>query len=456
MTTRMTNEEYGNNYERKDIALTEKQAEALYYLKDRTTTEVLFGGGAGGAKSTLGSYWLMKNCIQYPETRWLMGRAVKKRLKETTLKTFKDVVKKHGVSQYMHITDNSDTITFRNGSEIIMHDLAYYPQDDDFDRLGSTEFTGAFIDEAQEVIKKAKDAVKSRIRYRLDEYGLRPKLLMACNPSKGWLYREMYKPSKDGTLDKKKKFVKALAKDNPFISSTYIELLMELDKNMRERLLFGNWEYDDDPDCMLTYDQINDMFTNSHVYANPNEKYITADIALLGSDNFLVIVWQGWVAVDFIKMGKSDGKEVVNKIRDLKMRHGVPNRHLIYDADGVGGYIGGFFPGAIAFNAKGSTFPDKDAARGFYDLKTQCAYKAAAKADMCHLKCFAGHEIHQDLFTEELEQLKRMNSDMDGKLRIVPKEVMKEHLGRSPDYLDNFIMRGYFDVSRPTGLQFLR
>jgi phage terminase large subunit len=455
MTTRMTNEGYNNEYEKKDITLTEKQTEALYYLKDKTTTEVLFGGGAGGAKSTLGSYWLMKNCIQYPETRWLMGRAVKKRLKETTLKTFKDVVKKHGVSQYMHIVDNSDTITFRNGSEIIMHDLAYLPGDEDFDRLGSTEFTGAFIDETQEVIKKAKDAVKSRLRYRLDEYGLKPKLLMACNPSKGWLYREMYKPAKEGKLDKKKRFVQALAKDNPFISSSYIELLMELDKNMRERLLFGNWEYDDDPDCMLNYDQINDMFTNAHVFQNPNQKYITADIALLGSDCFLVVVWYGWVAVDFIKMKKSDGKQIVDKIRELKMRHGIPNRHLIYDADGVGGYLGGFFQGAIAFNAKGSPFEDKENPRGFYDLKTQCAYKAAAMADMCYLKCFAGSE-HEDLFTEELEQLKRMNTDMDGKLRMVPKEVMKEHLGRSPDYQDNFIMRGYFEVAKPVGLQFLR
>lgn len=451
----MTNENQDFEYQSRDITLTEKQSEALYYLRDQTTTEVLFGGGAGGAKSTLGSYWLMKNCILYPKTRWLMGRAVKKRLKETTLKTFKDVVSGHGLSRYMHVSDNSDTITWANESEIIMHDLAYYPQDDDFDRLGSTEFTGAFIDEAQEIIKKAKDAVKSRLRYRLDEYGLKPKLLMACNPSKNWLYREMYKPSKEGTLTNKKKFVQALAKDNPFISSTYIELLMELDKNMRERLLFGNWEYDDDPDCMLGYDQINDMFTNGHVYANPNQKYITADIALMGSDCFLVIVWYGWVAVDFVKMKKSDGKDVVNKLRELKLRHGVPNRNLIYDSDGVGGYVGGFFPGSVAFNAKGSTFPDIDNARGFYDLKTQCAYKAASMADMCHLKCFAGADQHQDLFTEELEQLKRMNADMDGKLRIVPKEVMKEHLGRSPDYLDNFIMRGYFDVQKPGGLRFL-
>jgi hypothetical protein len=41
---------------------------------------------------------------------------------------------------------------------------------------------------------------------------------------------------------------------------------------------------------------------------------------------------------------------------------------------------------------------------------------------------------------------------MDGKLRILPKEKIKEHIGRSPDWMDIFIMRMYFEVhkNRPT------
>jgi hypothetical protein len=34
----------------------------------------------------------------------------------------------------------------------------------------------------------------------------------------------------------------------------------------------------------------------------------------------------------------------------------------------------------------------------------------------------------------------------DGKLRILPKEKIKEHIGRSPDWLDVFIMRIYFKL----------
>jgi hypothetical protein len=38
---------------------------------------------------------------------------------------------------------------------------------------------------------------------------------------------------------------------------------MRADKVTKERLLNGNWEYDDDPTKLYQYDDINDLFTNS-------------------------------------------------------------------------------------------------------------------------------------------------------------------------------------------------
>ena len=65
-----------------------KQEHAIYYLKDDCTTEVLYGGAAGGGKSALGCLWLIENCQKYKGSRWLMGRSKLKTLKETTLNTF--------------------------------------------------------------------------------------------------------------------------------------------------------------------------------------------------------------------------------------------------------------------------------------------------------------------------------------------------------------------------------
>ena len=65
-----------------------RQEQALEILNDNIHTEIFYGGGAGGGKSYLGCAWLILNCIDYPGTRWLMGRAILKSLKESTLLTF--------------------------------------------------------------------------------------------------------------------------------------------------------------------------------------------------------------------------------------------------------------------------------------------------------------------------------------------------------------------------------
>ena len=62
----------------------EKQRLAFDYLNDNETTEVFYGGGAGGGKSYLGCCWLIISCLKYKGSRWLMGRAVLKSLREST------------------------------------------------------------------------------------------------------------------------------------------------------------------------------------------------------------------------------------------------------------------------------------------------------------------------------------------------------------------------------------
>ena len=70
---------------------TVKQDKTWEYLHDTTTVSVLYGGSAGSGKSFLGCMWLITNCLVYPKTRWLMGRARLNILKRTTLKTFIDI-----------------------------------------------------------------------------------------------------------------------------------------------------------------------------------------------------------------------------------------------------------------------------------------------------------------------------------------------------------------------------
>ena len=102
------------------MILLPKQQNAVYYLKDNETKELLYGGAAGGGKSALGCLWLIEMCQKYPETRWLMGRSKLKALKETTLNTFFELSGKLNIADQFIYNSQNGTINWNNGSQILL------------------------------------------------------------------------------------------------------------------------------------------------------------------------------------------------------------------------------------------------------------------------------------------------------------------------------------------------
>ncbi len=419
-----------------ELSLTSKQNEAAYYLKDNTTTEILYGGGAGGGKSALGVLWLMDMCTNYPDTRWLMGRAKLKSLKETTLNTFFELSTKLGMSKLWEYKAQSGVILWHNGSEILLKDLFYYPSDPNFDDLGSLEISGAFIDEVNQINIKARNIVKSRIRYRLDEYGLMPKMLMTCNPSKNWVYKDYYKPYKDNQLPKHRMFIPSLLEDNPHISKHYKDNLENIDEVSKQRLLFGNWEYDDNPAKMINYENILALWSNQ---AERGQKYITCDVARMGKDKSVIMLWDGLVVEEVKIIDKSDLQFLGNAIKEIKHRWNVANSNIIVDEDGVGGgvvdflHVKGFVNNKAALNKE-----------NYQNLKTQCYYVLAKMINQKEIQ--VKPTIIQETLIAELEQVQTYKMDTDGKLMIMPKDKVKEALGRSPDMSDAMMMRMYYEI----------
>jgi hypothetical protein len=426
------------------MKLTVKQTIALDYLEDDITNEVLFGGGAGGGKTALGCYFQIKRRLKYPETRGLIGRAVLKTLKETTLVSFFQVAKMQGLvaNQHYKLNGQSNQIEFFNGSVILLKDLFQYPSDPNFDELGSLEITDSFIDEANQVTDKAKNIVKSRIRFRLDDYNLIPKQLYTCNPAKNWTYSEFYKPDRDNELEPNKKFIQSLVDDNPFISKHYKQNLLTLDKESKERLLFGNWEYLSDPSSLIDYDKIINSFSNDFV--SSGDKYITCDVARFGSDSTVIGVWSGY-RVKVYRYSKKSIVEVAQIVRQLMAENSVPISNVLLDEDGVGG-------GAVdILNCRGFVNnssplenPISRTKDNFDNLKSQCYFKLAEKinSDEIFIDCPSNFK---QMIVEELEQIKQKSVDNDAKKGIIPKDKVKQLIGRSPDFSDMLAMRTWFE-----------
>ncbi len=432
------------------IRPTAKQHQTRAFLQDHRTNEVLFGGGAGGGKSRLGCEWLLESALRYPGSRWLLGRAVLKNLKESTLLTFFEVASSWGLKPNIHYQYNQQesVINFWNGSAIYLKDLAYYPSDPNYDALGSTEYTGAFIDEANQIRAKAKDVVVSRVRYKLDVFGLIPKVLMTCNPDKGWVYTEFYQPHRDGTLPPHRAFVQALATDNPHISPLYIESLKRLrDPAMQERLLRGNWEYDDDPAALYDRDALHDLFTNT--VESPSEHFLTCDAARLGRDKCVIAVWEGLKVIHLTSYDRSRTTQVEAEIERLCSLYRIPRSQAIVDEDGVGGGI------VDHLNCKGfvggsSPLPERRESGMFkpnyQNLRTQCYYALSDAVRDHRLAVPVATPYEQDLIVDELAQIKGRDVDKDNKIKIVGKDEIKKRLGRSPDYADALMMRMWFEL----------
>lgn len=437
------------------MKLTIKQTKALDILEDNETTELLFGGGAGGGKSALGCYWQIKKRLKYPGTRGLIGRSKLKVLKDTTLKTFKEIAKIQGLIQGIHykITsshdlENPNCIVFFNGSLIYLRDLFLYPSDPEFDDLGSLEITDAFIDEANQIVEKAKGIVKSRIRFKLDENNIIPKILLTCNPAKNWTYRQFYKPNKQGTIPKYRKFIQSLLTDNKYISKHYKENLLTLSKNSKERLLHGNWEYDDDPAALIDADAIIDYFNPNHIIKG-DKKYLTIDVARKGKDKTVYRVWEGWLCTHRYELAIGKITEAVEKAKQIQRNHGISNTRTLADEDGVGGgfvdFLGckGFVNNSVPLKER---IGDEIKTPNYSNLKSQCSIRMAEKIQARETGEICKEQDIIDIVSEEMEQVKQKDIDKDGKLSIIPKEDMKESLGRSPDDWDSIMMRYWFTL----------
>lgn len=418
-----------------------KQEHAIYYLKDNETKELIYGGAAGGGKSALGILWLIEQCQLYPGSRWLMGRSKLKALKETTLNTFFEQTTLLKITTQFNYNAQSGVIYWNNGSEILLKDLYLYPSDPNFDSLGSLEITGAFIDECNQITYKAWQVVKSRIRYKIKQFGITPKMLGTCNPAKNWVYSQFYLKDKNGTLDKDKKFIQALPTDNPHLPPSYLESLLSLDENSRQRLYYGNWEYDNDPAKLIDYEKIQNIFTNEFVPSG--EAFISADIARFGSDKMVINVWKGFRVVEIFTLAKSSITETAQAIKDLALKHSVPLNNIIADEDGVGGGVVDILRCKGFVNNSKAMLVENQVVQ-YQNLKTQCYFKLAEMIQNgeIYVDCKDGTVI--DELSKELEQVKRDKIDSDGKLRILPKEKVKELIGRSPDYSDALMMRMYF------------
>lgn len=394
-------------------------------------------------KSYMLCYWLTTMCIAYPDTAWGLGRRELVNLKKTTLVTLFKVFSECGIEKEVHYKYNQqdNIITFFNGSVIYLIDTANKPSDPLFTRFGGLELTGAAIDESAETDYEAVKILFTRLGRRNNEkYGIKKKLLETFNPSKNHVYARYYKPHKANNELPFHKFVPALPKDNPApeVDDYIKDILATSDEVTIQRLIYGNFEYDDDPSTMIQTNAIYNLFNVNKV--EEGIKAITCDVARFGKDASIIMLWNGYNVEKIYKYDKNSLPELANEIKGIAKANRVNYENIVIDESGVGGGCVDLIPDCYGFISNARALNDEN----YNNLKSQCYYKLAEKINSNEINI--KDEQYKTQIIEELEQVKRKNMDADGKMQVVPKDEVKKILGRSPDFSDTLMMRMVLDL----------
>ena len=263
-----------------------------------------------------------------------------------------------------------------------------------------------------------------------------------------------------------KRFLQAFVQDNPFIESGYIDRLKRTkDKSKKERLLKGNWEYDDNPYSLCQYDSILSVFENDHLNRGEEGElisglkyYLTADIARFGSDFARIGVWRGWELIEMVSFDISKTTEIQAAIDALRAKYQIPKFQCVADEDGVGGGvvdncgIKGFTNNARPF--KEVVTDGSKEVPAYENLQTQCLFGLADKINSAKFYISADVSAEEkEMILEELSTIERDPSKTT-KLALTKKKKIKEDIGRSPDFRDLMFMRKYFDYSETQRIGF--
>lgn len=417
---------------------------------NKSTTDIVYGGSKSSGKSFLGCSLILADALIYPNTHYFIARKSLTNLRKFTIPSLHEVLDIWGITKKHYRYNGQDNyFQLYNGSKIFLLDASYLPSDPQYYRFGSMQMTRGWIEEAGEFEVEAKNNLNASIgRWKNDEYNLSAKLLQTCNPSKNYLYADYYKPHKEGKLESWKSFIQALPTDNKKIDKGYLENLeRSLSQNEKERLLFGNWEFDDDPLKIFEYNKILELFTNEFIQPT-QQKYLTADIAYEGSDIFVIGVWMGLTLQHIEAIDKIDETRVSAKMHDIRLKYQVPLGNVIYDSDGLKTFVrqsakDGNLNGAVQFHNNGKAlFGEK-----FFNLKAQCYFKLAELTEKNQLYISNNAKAYRKQIIEELEQIRKVHRNDDNEPhRIEKKDELKKRLGRSPDFADMIMMRMYFEL----------
>lgn len=223
-----------------------KQGLAWKACHDRNVDEVFLGGGARSGKSVFICAHEIIEATTWAGTRGLIGRKEYTSLRDSTLQTWWEVMAMFGYRDGKEFKWNGQDQEARwaNGSVTMFRHLRREPSDPNYTRLGSTAFTRAALDEADECEERLLEMLLLRTGFNPPPHG--GKVLVTGNPGEYWTkHRYVYdKRNEPVKLTDRQRVILATVADNPDpdVRAEYTRRLQGMSNEYdRRRLLHGDW-----------------------------------------------------------------------------------------------------------------------------------------------------------------------------------------------------------------------
>jgi phage terminase large subunit len=442
----VADKEIESGYLTLDCCGNDKQREFALAYNDDSITEIGVFGCKGSGKSYFAISLLFGSAFLYPGTIYFIARNELNDLRKYNSPDVYKVLDNWQISSKRYKYNGKDDFwQLDNGSKIFYLHAGYLPRDPEFKRFGSRQCTRLWIEEAGELEYIAKrNLCGTAGRWKNTHYNLKRKIILTGNPCQNFIY-EYYKQWKLGKLAPYIKFIETDIDDNKAIDDGYYEgLEQSFSQAEKERLLYNNWEYSNDPALLCQSSAIQDLFKNEHIKPT-DDNYLSSDLAMQGRDLFVSAPWKGLVCDlrEAVVKQTTGGKDIELDIKNLMIKHSVPRSQSVADSDGMGNYLESYLEGIREFHAGSPALNNIE----FANLKAECAYKLAELINKRLIRILFEDNDQKERIIRELNVLKSEAPDDDERRkRIISKKKMKKLLGFSPDYLDMLIMRMVFEL----------